>query len=75
MKRLAAAIALTALLAACASQPKVTGKSNAGTQADYDECRANSSIAAALTPPGQNPDKLREKAMDECMKGKGYVVK
>lgn len=75
MKRLAAAIAITALLAACASQPGATGKSNAQSQADYDECRANSSIAAALTPAGQNPEKLREKAMDECMKGKGYVVK
>jgi len=68
---------LLALLAACSGTPTVVnpGKTPAEARADYDACRAGAAVAIALTPRDKDVDEMRQKAIDECMKSKGYTVK
>ena len=75
--RVVSVIMLFSVLAACSGQPTLvnTNKSSAETQADYDDCRGQSAMAAALPSKGKDIDEIRQKALDDCMKTKGYVVK
>jgi len=68
---------LLTVLSACSRPPVVVSpnKSPAEARADYDDCRGQSAVAVALAPKSQDYDALREKAMDQCMKSKGYDVK
>jgi uncharacterized lipoprotein YajG len=75
--RVVSVMVLISMLAACSGQPTLvnTNKSPAETRADYDDCQGQAAMAAALTPKGKSIDDIRQKALDECMKAKGYVVK
>jgi len=75
--RVVCVIVLFSVLAACSGQPTLVNpnKSPAETRADYDDCRGQSAMAAAIAPKGKNLDDIRQKALDDCMKTKGYVVK
>jgi hypothetical protein len=76
---LPAALLVTLLigLAACSGQPTVVNpnKTPAASRADYDDCLGQSAMAAALATKSQDPVSVREKALDTCMKSKGYDVK
>ena len=75
--RVVSVIVLFSLLAACSGQPTLVNanKTPAETRADYDDCRGQSALAVALPLKGKDIDDVRQKALDECMKTKGYVVK
>lgn len=68
---------LLAFMAACSGQPTVVNpnKSPAEAQADYDDCHAKAAMAVALPQKGKDAEKIRQQALDECMKAKGYGVK
>lgn len=68
---------LLALLAACSGQPTVVNpnKSEAEARADYHDCRASAAMAVAVVPKDKDVDDIRQKALDDCMKTKGYDVK
>lgn len=75
--RVVSVIVLFSMLAACSGQPTLVNpnKSPTETRADYDDCRGQSAMATAIAPKGKNLDDIRQKALDDCMKTKGYVVK
>uniref|UniRef100_A0A7C3WCD3 Lipoprotein n=1 Tax=Fundidesulfovibrio putealis TaxID=270496 RepID=A0A7C3WCD3_9BACT len=69
-------VVCAALLCACSGRPTVVNpnKTPAQAQADYDDCRGNASVAAALRPSDKDPEAYLEKRLDDCMKSKGYKV-
>ena len=71
------AAALLTGMTACSGQPKVINpnKTLDASRSDYDECLGQAAMAAAMAGKSQNPSQVREKALDECMKSKGYAVK
>ncbi|WP_243312704.1 hypothetical protein [Fundidesulfovibrio agrisoli] len=73
--RLFVCVALSALLLGCSGQPKVVNPNKPGTaaQADYDECRGRAAVATAM-PGVKDPETAMQKALDECMKARGYEV-
>ena len=75
--RTLAMVILFPLLVACSGQPTVVNpnKTAVAAQGDYDQCRGRAAIAAAQAPKGTDPETLRQKILDECMKEKGYIVR
>jgi len=71
------ALVVMAALAGCSGQAAVNhkGKTQAQARADYDDCRGQAAMAAALAPKSKDYEAVRDKALDECMKAIGYEVK
>ncbi len=69
-------VVLAALAVSCSGEPGIQHKSKTPAEArmDYDDCHAQAAMAAALAPASKY-EAAREKALDECMKSKGYEVK
>ncbi len=74
--RLLLTLLAVAALAGCSGQASVNhkGKTPAQARMDYDDCRAQAAMAAALTPKSKDYEAARDKALDECMKAIGYEV-
>jgi hypothetical protein len=70
-------VVLFAVLGACSGQPTVVNpnKSADAARADYHDCRGSAAMAVAVVPKGKDVDEMRQKALDECMKTRGYNVK
>lgn len=64
------------LLAACSGQPQVSNpnKPPAEARADYDECNGLAAVSVALAPKGKDVEAMRQKALDDCMRSRGYKV-
>lgn len=74
--RIVAVVFALALLGGCSGRPEIThaGKTEAEARADYEACQTHAAMAAAFTPMNKDYEAAREKALDECMKAKGYKV-